>query len=94
MRKAKNDPDLQVGDKVRLNFKWIDEDGNSKNGPIGNIGIVTKVNSQYFYTTEKLEEDGVMKTRNTWNKAEFQKDGDVWTVTINIGKIRARTANE
>jgi len=88
MNKAKNAPGLQVGDKIRIIFKRFDEHGNSENTSIGNIGIVTKVNSRYFYTTEEFEEGDVMKTSNTWKNVEFQKDGDIWIATINVGKIR------
>lgn len=92
MNRAKNDPGLQVGDKIRIIFKRIDEHGNSENTPIGNIGIVTKVNSRYFYTMEEFEEGDIMKTGNPWKNVEFQKDGDIWIATINVGKMRARTA--
>jgi len=78
MRKAKNDPGLHVGDKIRIRHAWYDETGMHTADEFKHDHIVSKVSSRFFYTEGPFGESGEVKTRDGWKYMDFQKEGDVW----------------
>jgi len=82
MNRAKNDPGINVGDKIILRHIIKDENGVHCVDEDEKPHIVTKINSRSIYTELKTGDSGKKLAQENMAKLRFEKEGDIWIMII------------